>query len=121
MTKKNNIRSRSRIKKSVRKKIYGTPEKPRLSVYRSLNNIYVQLIDDLGGKTLLQVSTLTPELRDSLKSASAMQKSVSVGEEVAKRALDHNIKTVVFDRNGYRYHGRVKALADAVRKGGLQF
>lgn len=121
MIKKNKIDSRLRIKKAVRKKIHGTPERPRLSVYRSLNNIYVQLIDDLSGTTLLQVSTQTPELRESLKKASAMQKSISVGEEVAKRALENNIKTVVFDRNGYRYHGRVKALADAVRKGGLQF
>lgn len=121
MIKKTKVESRVRIKKAVRKKIYGTPGRPRLSVYRSLNNIYVQLIDDLSGATILQVSTLMPELRESLKSASAMQKSISVGEEVAKRALDKNIKTVVFDRNGYRYHGRVKALADAARKGGLQF
>jgi large subunit ribosomal protein L18 len=121
MIKKSKVESRLRIKKSVRKKIHGTPERPRLSVYRSLNNIYVQLIDDLSGITILQVSTLSPELRESLKSASAMQKSVSVGEELAKRALEKDIKTVVFDRNGYRYHGRVKALADAVRKGGVQF
>ncbi len=121
MIKKSKVESRLRIKKAVRKKIHGTPERPRLSVYRSLNNIYVQVIDDLNGRTLLQVSTLMPELRESLKSASAMKKSVSVGEEVAKRALEKDIKTVVFDRNGYRYHGRVKALAEAARKGGLQF
>jgi large subunit ribosomal protein L18 len=121
MIKNSKVRSRQRIKKAVRKKIHGTPERPRLSVYRSLNNIYVQIVDDLNGKTLLQVSTLSPELREPLKAASAMQKSISVGEAIAKRALENNITTVVFDRNGYRYHGRVKALADAARKGGLQF
>jgi len=121
MIKNRRVASRLRIKKAVRKKIHGTPERPRLSVYRSLNNIYVQLIDDLNGKTLLQLSTLSPDLRDSLKSASAMEKSTTVGQEIAKRALEKDIKNVVFDRNGYRYHGRVKALADAARKGGLQF
>jgi large subunit ribosomal protein L18 len=121
MIKKNKHNSRLRIKKSVRKKITGTSERPRLSVHRSLNNIYVQLIDDSEGKTLLQVSTLMPGLRDSLKTSSPMEKSKTIGEELAKRALDKNITTVVFDRSGYRYHGRVKALAEAARKGGLQF
>lgn len=121
MIKKTKTASRTRIKKAVRKKIHGTPDRPRLSVYRSLNNIYVQLVDDLSGKTILHVSTLSSDMRESLKSASAIEKSVSVGKEVAKRALEKDIKNVVFDRNGYRYHGRVKALAEAAREGGLRF
>lgn len=121
MIKNKKVKNRMRIKKAVRKKIHGTPDRPRLSVYRSLNNIYAQVIDDISGRTIVQVSTLSPGLREALKSASPMEKSMRVGEELAKRALEHSITTVVFDRNGYRYHGRVKALAEAVRKGGLNF
>jgi large subunit ribosomal protein L18 len=121
MIKKRERTSRLRIKKSVRTKISGTQECPRLSVYRSLNNIYAQLIDDVSRKTLLQVSTLSPELKETLKNATPMQKSEKVGEELARRAIEKNITRVVFDRNGYRYHGRVKTLADSARKGGLNF
>ncbi len=121
MIKRNRTNSRRRIKKSVRLKISGTGERPRLSVYRSLNNIYAQLIDDTKGVTILQVSTLMPDLRDSLKSISRIEKSKKIGEELAKRALEKNITSIVFDRNGFRYHGRVKALAESARKAGLSF
>jgi large subunit ribosomal protein L18 len=121
MIKKSKKTSRLRIKKSVRTKISGTETRPRLSVFRSLNNIYAQLIDDVNHRTLLQVSTLSPELNESLKNATRMQKSEKVGEELGRRAIEKNITNVVFDRNGYRYHGRVKTLADAARKAGLKF
>ncbi|GJQ62307.1 MAG: 50S ribosomal protein L18 [Melioribacteraceae bacterium] len=109
-------------KASVRKKIFGTPEKPRMSVFRSLNEVYIQLIDDVSGKTLVAASSLSKEIADQVKEAKTKtDKSAVVGEYLAKVALDKDIKQVVFDRNGYRYHGRVKAVADGARKGGLVF
>jgi len=116
----NNSRLRSKIR--TRKKIFGTPEKPRLSVYRSLNNIYGQVIDDTNGRTLASASSLSKEIAEELKSAKGKAaKSKLVGILVAKKALEQNISTVVFDRNGYRYHGRVQAFADGAREGGLKF
>lgn len=121
MIKRNNT-SRLRSKTKIRKVISGTPEKPRLTVYRSLNNIYAQIIDDTTGKTLVAASSLTKELADELKSAKGkIQRSKTVGNFIAKKALEHNISTVVFDRNGYRYHGRVQAVADGAREAGLKF
>ncbi|MHB1456665.1 MAG: 50S ribosomal protein L18 [Armatimonadota bacterium] len=105
----------------VRKKVAGDPERPRLSVYRSLNNIYAQIIDDTKGVTLVSASTVDKELKDTAKSGGNIDAAKSVGEMVAKRALENGIKTVVFDRGGYKYHGRVKALADAARESGLEF
>jgi large subunit ribosomal protein L18 len=106
----------------VRKKVFGTPERPRLSVFRSNRHIYAQLIDDTAGVTLVAASTKGKALRDQLP-ADAKKKQVAeaVGEALAKRALDVGIKCVCFDRNRYKYHGRVKSLADAARKAGLAF
>ena len=105
----------------VRKKVAGDPERPRLSVYRSLNNIYAQIIDDTKGVTLVAASTIDKELKDIAKSGGNIDAAKSVGEMVAKRALENGIKAVVFDRGGYKFHGRVKALADAARESGLEF
>jgi large subunit ribosomal protein L18 len=120
MIKKKNKRVRSKIK--IRKKLSGVPERPRLTVYRSLNNIYVQLIDDVNGKTLTSASTLSKELTEELKSIKGKtSKSKAVGKLIAKKALEQNISSIVFDRNGYRYHGRVQAIAEGAREGGLKF
>lgn len=105
----------------VRKKVVGSPEKPRLNVYRSLNNIYAQIVDDQGGKTLVSASTLDSEVKGQIKSGGNVEAAKAVGELVAKRAQEKGIKQVVFDRGGYIYHGRVKTLADAARSGGLEF
>lgn len=117
-----NNNSRLRSKTRIRKKVFGTPEKPRLSIYRSLNNIYGQLIDDSNGKTLTSASSLSKEIAEDLKSTkSKTAKSKLVGILVAKKAVEQNISTVIFDRNGYRYHGRVQAFAEGAREGGLKF
>lgn len=105
----------------VRNKVMGTAERPRLNVFRSLKNIYAQLIDDEAGHTLVSASTLDPELKESVKNGGTVESAELVGELIAKRALDKGFQTVVFDRGGYVYHGRVKALAEGARKGGLQF
>ncbi len=110
---------RLRRKKRVRKRVFGTPERPRLSVFRSLQHIYAQLIDDTAGRTLVQVSTLSKELRDAVKSGGNKDAAAKVGAALAERAKAAGITAAAFDRNGYKYHGRVKALADAVRKGGI--
>lgn len=118
--KNNNLRLRSKI--SIRKKISGTTEKPRLTVYRSLKNVYAQIIDDTTGKTLAAASSHSKELAEEIKSAKGkVSKSKLVGSLLAKKALEKNISVVVFDRNGYRYHGRIQALADGAREGGLKF
>lgn len=122
MIKKDFNKRRLRIKQTIRKKIFGTAEKPRFSVYRSLNEIYGQIIDDNAGKTLVSVSSNTKEVKGEIASAkSKVDKSTVVGKVLAKKALEKNISNVVFDRNGYLYHGRVKALADGAREGGLKF
>jgi len=114
--------SSERRQKRVRQKVQGTPERPRLSVYRSLGQIYAQLIDDLTQKTLLSVSSLTPELsKESTVKENKNQLARRVGSYLAKRALGKGIVNVVFDRNRYIYHGRVKALAEGAREGGLKF
>ena len=102
----------------VRRKISGTSERPRLSVYRSNKNIYVQLIDDVAGRTLAQASTLDKEVKTKYSNKVAAKE---VGTLIAKRAKDKKIETVVFDRGGYIYHGIVKELAEAAREGGLKF
>ena len=109
---------RVRRHKRVRNKISGTPERPRLSVFRSNSNIYVQLIDDVNGCTLAQASTLDKEVKTKNSNVEAAKE---VGALIAKRATAKNIKTVVYDRSGYIYHGVVKALAEAAREGGLEF
>lgn len=102
----------------VRAKISGMPERPRLSVYRSLNHIYAQIIDDVAGETLVSASTVEKDFKDYGGNVAAAKK---VGEILAKRATEKNITKVVFDRGGNLYHGRVKALADGAREGGLEF
>ena len=104
--------------KKVRAKVKGTALRPRLCVFRSLNNISVQLIDDEKQVTLLSASTLDKEVKTKASNVAA---ATEVGTLIAKRAIENNIKTVVFDRNGYLYHGKVKALADAAREAGLEF
>jgi large subunit ribosomal protein L18 len=103
----------------VRKVVSGTPERPRLAVYRSLTHIYAQVIDDEQGRTLAAASTIEKTLRDG--SGNKTDRAKSVGAAVAKKAMDAGVTKVVFDRGGNRYHGRVKALADAAREAGLQF
>jgi len=113
------LREKRRIR--VRKKVFGTAERPRLNVFRSLNHMYAQIIDDERGITLVAASTLSPELRGKLKRGGNIEASKAVGELIAKKAIAAGIKKVVFDRAGYIYHGRVKALAEAAREGGLDF
>ena len=105
----------------VRKKVYGTAERPRLNVYRSLSHIYAQVINDDLGVTLVAASTLSPELKGKLKSGGNVEAARAVGRLIAEKALAKGISKVVFDRGGYKYHGRVKALAEAAREAGLEF
>lgn len=113
---------RARKKARVRRKINGTAERPRLSVFRSLNHMYAQIIDDNNNSTLVAASTKAKELAGELKNSKAkVSKSKLVGKLLAKRAAEKGITVVVFDRSGYAYHGRVKALADGAREGGLKF
>ncbi len=111
-----------RAKRGLRKKIKGTVERPRLVVFRSLKHIYGTIIDDVQGKTILQVSSLNKEIADELKAAKGKTNvSKIVGKALAKKALENNIQQVVFDRGGFLYHGRLKAFAEGAREGGLKF
>ncbi len=110
---------RRKIRYKIRKKISGTPEKPRLSVFRSNKYIYAQIIDDLSGKTLASVSSREVELKEQV--ATGKEKATLAGKKLAERAAAANISSVLFDRSGYLYHGRIKALADGAREGGLKF
>ena len=121
MTKWLTIEGRDRRHKRIRKNISGTPEKPRLCVYRSLNHMYAQLIDDIKGSTILTVSSNTADFKEKMKAAGNVKAAALVGDLVAERARAKGITKVVFDRGGYKYHGRVKALAEAARKKGLVF
>lgn len=113
---------RLRRKMSIRREIFGTPERYRLTVTRSLTNIYAQIINDVEGKTLVACSSLDKEVRSAIKpEMKKTEISKIVGLHLAKKALSSNVKDVAFDRNGYLYHGRVKALADGAREGGLVF
>lgn len=112
----------ARRKKRVRKKVFGIPERPRLNVFRSNKHIYAQLVNDVERNTLAGCSTLTPELKEKCASAaSKVEQAKIVGEHLAEMAKEKGIVKVQFDRNGRRYHGRVKALADGARASGLQF
>lgn len=113
--------ARERRHLRVRKKVFGTPERPRLSVYRSLKHMYAQIIDDTVGHTLVFVSTLDPALRSRLQKTGNKEAARAVGEELARRALAKGITRVVFDRGGFLYHGRVAAVAEGARAGGLEF
>jgi len=113
--------ARKRRHRRIRKKVFGTPERPRLNVFRSLKHMYAQIIDDTRGVTLAAASTLDKALRDRIENGGNVESARLVGELVAKRALEKGITKVVFDRGGYKYHGRVKALAEAAREAGLDF
>ncbi len=113
--------ARLRRHRRVRKRVFGTAERPRLNVFRSLNHIYAQVINDEEGRTLVAASSIDRELRGKLEGLNKTERARKVGELVAKRALAAGITKVVFDRGGYRYHGRVKALAEAARESGLVF
>ena len=115
LTQRNEIRQRIHVR--IRRKLAGTAERPRLNVYRSLNHIYAQVIDDATGTTLVSASTLALKLATGGNIAAAAE----VGKAVAERAAQKGVKKVVFDRGGYLYHGRIKALADAAREAGLEF
>jgi len=114
-------KKRLQRKKRIRRKISGTAILPRMTVYRSLNHFYVQLIDDQAGCTLLGLSTITKECKGDFSKAGTIDAARKLGELLAERALKININKVVFDRNGFLYHGRVKAIADGARAKGLQF
>jgi large subunit ribosomal protein L18 len=116
-------RERSRVRRHhrVRLRVYGTPDRPRLNVFRSNAHLYAQVIDDTTGRTLVSASTLDKEIKGKLKSGANLAAAMAVGRLVAERALKANLKAVVFDRGGYRFHGRIKALAEASREKGLKF
>ena len=116
-------KNKDRLKRHerVRNKVSGTAARPRLSVYRSLNHTYAQIIDDVAGKTLASCSTLDKKVAEAVKDASKQEAAKIVGQELAKRALAAKIEEVVFDRGGYIYTGRVKSLADGAREAGLKF
>ena len=113
--------ARRRVHARIRKRLSGRTELPRLSVFRSINHIYAQIVDDMRGQTLVSASTRDKEVRTTLKSAGNVAAAKVVGRALAKRANAAGISRVVFDRAGYAYHGRVKALADAARETGLKF
>jgi len=110
---------RFRIKQRIRKIVTGTPERPRLTVFRSNREIYAQIIDDMGGRTLMTASSKSKDFSKEKKNKT--EQAMLVGQEIARKAKEAGIETVVFDRNGYLYHGRVKSLAEAARKEGLKF
>lgn len=112
---------RQKIRVRIRKKIAGTPERPRLAVFRSQAHIYAQVIDDDAGKTLCSASTVDKELRGKSKTGANLAAAKAVGQLIATRAKEKGVTAVVFDRGGFQYHGRIKALADAAREAGLQF
>jgi large subunit ribosomal protein L18 len=112
---------RQRIHRRVRQKVSGTPERPRLAVYRSLNHIYAQVIDDGTGKTLASASSIDKETRKQTKGGGNVATAKIIGKAIAERAKAAGISQVVFDRGGYKYHGRVEALANAAREAGLKF
>ena len=118
-----NIRHQARLKrkKRIRKKIHGTPQRPRLSVFRSARHIYAQIIDDTAGRTLTAASTINQQAKDAPKFKNKVAAANFIGKLVGERALNQGIKEVVFDRNGFLYHGRVKSLSEGARKAGLIF
>jgi len=113
--------ARRRVHQRLRRKVAGETARPRLNVFRSLNHIYAQIVDDASGRTLAAASTLDKELRTAAKNGGNVAAAKNVGQAVAKRAKAAGITRVVFDRGGYAYHGRVKALADTAREAGLEF
>jgi large subunit ribosomal protein L18 len=112
---------RQRVHSRIRRKLTGITERPRLNVYRSVNHIYAQLIDDAEGKTIVSASTIEGKGKDKKKSGGNVASAKAIGKLIAERAREKGVKKVVFDRGGYLYHGRIKALADAAREAGLEF
>ena len=121
MAKKTRNEARLRRHRRVRKNIFGTPDRPRLNVFRSASEIYAQIIDDFQGHTLASASSIDAELRPEMEGLSNIEKAQKVGQAIAERAKEAGINQVVFDRGGYKYIGRVKAMAEAAREGGLDF
>jgi large subunit ribosomal protein L18 len=121
MARKSRNDQRLRRHQRVRRKLAGTSERPRLNVFRSLSNIYAQVIDDHDGRTLVAASTLDSDIRSQADGLSKTEQARLVGESVASKATAEGIKEVIFDRGGYQYHGRVRALAEGAREGGLEF
>jgi large subunit ribosomal protein L18 len=119
VNKRTELRAKRKVR--IRKRIFGTPERPRLSVYRSLNHIYTQIIDDTQGVTLASASTVEKDVRDAQKFENKRAAANHIGKLIAERAAAKGIKSVVFDRNGFLYHGRVKAVSDGAREAGLDF
>ena len=116
---KNELRKKKHMR--IRNRISGTPERPRLNVYKSNKNIYAQIIDDVSGVTLVSASTVEAAIKNSVSYGGNKEAAKEVGKLIAQRAVEKDIKTIVFDRGGYIYHGRVKELADAAREAGLEF
>jgi large subunit ribosomal protein L18 len=121
MDRREKVEARTKRKKRIRVKVKGHPEKPRLCVYKSLKQIYAQLVDDTQGKVIAGVSSLNKELEGQVKSGGNVDAAKKVGEFMGKKAAELGITHVVFDRNGFKYHGRIKALADGAREAGLIF
>ena len=121
MKAKQKYAARKRRHRRVRLKVSGTVEKPRMNIYRSLNNIFVQVIDDVSGRTLVQASTIDNEVAAQIAGKNKTEASKVVGQIVAERAKNAGIEDVIFDRGGYKYHGRVAAVAEGAREGGLKF
>ena len=121
MAKKTRNEARLHRHRRVRKKIFGSPDRPRMNVFRSSTEIYVQIIDDFQGHTLASASSIDSELRSSMDGLSNIEKAQKVGQAIAERSKAKGINQIVFDRGGYKYIGRVKAMAEAAREGGLEF
>jgi large subunit ribosomal protein L18 len=122
MIDKHKKEKKERLKRHIRLSVSGTAERPRFAVYRSLKHVYVQIIDDTSGKTLLSVSDVSKELKEELSGLKGqVERGKRVGLAAARKALEKKLKRVVFDRGGYLYHGAVKAVADGAREGGLEF
>jgi len=122
MITKKKVEHRQRLKRHIRLRLSGTPERPRLTVFRSLKHVYAQIVDDASGKTLLSVSDVSKELKDQFRELKGQKaRAQQVGKLAAQKAIQKNITQVVFDRNGYLFHGVVKAMADGAREGGLKF
>ncbi|MBF0117581.1 MAG: 50S ribosomal protein L18 [Desulfobacterales bacterium] len=118
-----NLREEMRLnrKNRIRKKVFGTSERPRLTVFRSLKHIYAQIIDDSKGHTIVSASTVEENIKQKVEKEKNIAKAVVIGKLIAQRALEKGVKKVVFDRNGFLYHGRIKAVSDGAREAGLNF
>lgn len=114
-------RARLRRKKSIRKRLSGSEQRPRLCVFRSARHIYAQLVDDISGRTLVSASTVEKEIQEKSSFSNKIEAAVFIGERIARKAMEKGIQRVVFDRSGFLYHGRIKAVSDGARKAGLIF